>query len=72
MTREQQARIGEIAVWVGTAQELLQQAHAAAYADDMDGALPWAAKAAIGNANIRATDAAQELLPLVQRKGVTA
>ncbi len=67
MTTEQQARLGEITVWVGTAQELLQQAHTAAYAPGMDGVLSWAAKAAIGNANIRATDAAHELLPLVQK-----
>ncbi len=35
MTPEQAARLGEIAVWVGTAQELLQQAQESAYRTDM-------------------------------------
>ena len=35
MTPQQQARLGEIAVWVGTAQALLQQAQESAYRTEM-------------------------------------
>ena len=65
MTKEQQATLGQIAVWVGTAQELLQQANVAVYGDALDGAVPFTVLAAIGNAAIRATDAVNELTPLV-------
>lgn len=67
MTPQQQARLGEIAVWVGTAQELLLMSLTALYDDDMDG-VPFAAKAAVGNALIRAKDAVSELAPLVRNE----
>lgn len=66
MTREQQARIGEIAVWVGTAQELLQQAYAAAYGAGMLDAMTVGTRTAIARAAIDTATAARELTPLVQ------
>ena len=61
MTREQQATLGQIAVWVGTAQELLQQAKSAAYANGMDGVVPVAARLSITDAAQASTLAAQGL-----------
>jgi len=34
-TEQQQAALGQLAVWVGTAQELTTKAHGLAFADDM-------------------------------------
>ena len=72
MTPQQQVTVAQIIVWVGTAQELLQQAQAAVYAPGMDGAVPFPAVAAIGNAANRAKDAVEELTPLMQTMEVTA
>ncbi len=67
MTLEQQVRLGEITVWVGTAQELLQQAKSATYASNMVSVVPLTARTALTDALNDTTIAAGVLLPLVQK-----
>ncbi len=66
MTREQQATLGQIAVWVGTAQELLASARQAATATDMLDVIPVGTRTAIARAAIDTATAARELTPLVK------
>ena len=66
MTPQQQARLGEIAVWVGTAQELLAQAYTAAYEYDMLTVLTIDMRTEIARASIMTTVAARKLLPQIQ------
>ena len=66
MTPTQQARLGEIAVWVGTAQQLLQQARSAQLANDMWEVIPTQARQAIIEASDSIDFVAAILLPQVQ------
>ena len=61
MTPQQQARLGEIAVWVGTADDLLRQAYAAAYGAGMLDALDTDTRQEIAKASIVASTAARRL-----------
>ncbi len=66
MTKQQQARLGEIAVWVGTAQELLQQARSAQLASELWSLIPANGRQAIIDAAGSIDFAAAIILPLVQ------
>ncbi len=70
MTPQQQARLGEVMVLVGTAQELLQQAKAATYANGMIGVVSVTARTAIADALNDTNIAVGVLLPLVQAQEV--
>ena len=70
MTPQQQATLGEIAMWIGTAQQLLRQAKAATYTRDADSILPMVVHTAIADALGAIDIAAKELLPLVQTQEV--
>lgn len=65
MTPQQQATLGQIAVWVGTAQELLAQARSASATNDMRGVLQRNTRTAIADALQSTTEAADGLTPLV-------
>lgn len=71
MTPEQGARLGEIAVWVGTADELLRQAYAAVYAPGMATVTTTAARLAIAEAAYATGQAAQVVRPLLQQEEVS-
>ena len=66
MTPQQQATLGEIAMWIGTTQQLLRQAQSAACTNTMRQVVPLTARTAIADALGDINNAAQELLPLVQ------
>lgn len=70
MTTPQQARTGEIAVWVGTAQELLQQAYAAAYGAGMLDVFDVDTRIAIAKASIMAGTAARQVKTALQAQEV--
>lgn len=71
MTPEQVARLGELAVWVGTAQELLQQANGLIYTATMAGTMSAELRFAIADGYREVSHAAKLLTPLVQAKGAT-
>ena len=70
MTPAQQARLGEIAVWVGTAQELLTQAYAAAYGASMLDALTVDTRVAIAQASNTTAMAARQMQTALQAQEV--
>jgi len=72
MTNEQQAKLGELAMWIGTAQQLLAQARSASATNDMRGVLPRGTRTAIADALQSTTEAADGLTPLVKAQEVTA
>jgi hypothetical protein len=71
VTPQQQARLGEIAVWVGTAHELLRQAYAAAYGAGMLDALTVDTRVAIAQASNTTAMAARQMQTALQAQEVT-
>ena len=72
MNQAQQARLGEIAMWVGTAQQLLQQAYAAAYGVGMLDALDVDTRVAIAQASNTTAMAARQIQTALQAQEVTS